>query len=442
MTFQTISNDGFRDKTLMVVMPHAWKGGFFRVAALLCNAIDECKVDNSRFRVVLGVPPGYECTERYLLNANVEVVELEYEVIDHADRRFVDEERANHLCDLPLVTPRRTAPFGDTAIVGEVDYYVLLSALFFEGVFVSRKPYAVYVADLIQRYVPAIYSDAGANYKAPPWKMDRNQRAALKEADVVFTTTAQTLNDVLYYAGVRPEKTMQFPMFAMDIAESQSANSAAAEGGSRTVTDIVSKAPFEAASGSYFLWVTNASAHKNHVNAFKALRHYYEALGGKLTCLVCGPVTDMLIPGELKGPYHKAVYEVMEGWPAWNEYVKLLGYISDHTYVSLLRGAKFLWHNVIYDNGSFSIIEAASVGTPVLTSDYPQIRFIDQSFKVGSTFFDPYDPVATANRMLEFERSTQVPRPRRTGEVNKRELDSSLKALLSSLMRSKRSITL
>ena len=428
----------FRDKTIMVVMPHPWKGGFFRVAAALCNALDEMVFDGSRFRVILGVPAEYECTERYLLNPNVTVEQIGYENVDVYDSRFVDPEKVERLSGLPLVTPTRTLPYGDTGVIGEVDAYVLLSALYFEGVFVSRKPYSVYVADMIQRYVPEIYSDAGANYQAPPWKMDRHQRAALKEAESVFATTTQTMQDTLHYGGVDPRKTMLFPMFAMDIADRQSTESPAKSPArsSYDLKDLISGKSFKVEKGGYFLWVTNASAHKNHVNAFRALKHYYESLGGQLKCLICGPVTDMLIPGDLASPYHSKVYNELRQWTGYNQHVKVLGYISDHTYLSLLTDSKFLWHNVIYDNGTFSIIEASSVGTPVLSSDYPQIRFIDEQFKVGSTFFDARDPIEAATQIRSMELDAKRTSPRTVGGVNMPLFESALTELIDRMFSS------
>lgn len=430
----------YRDKTIMVVMPHRWKGGFFRVAAALCNALDAMVVDGSRFRVILGVPAEYECTESYLLNSDVTVEQIGYENVDVYDTRFVDPDKVERLSGLPLLTPARTLPFGDTGVIGEVDAYILLSALYFEGVFVSRKPYAVYVADMIQRYVPAIYSDAGANYDAPPWKMDRHQRAALKEAECVFATTEQTMRDTRHYGGVDPRNTMMFPMFAMDIADRQATERSgkSVRRDAYELKDLISKKSFKVDPGKYFLWVTNASAHKNHVNAFRALRHYYESLGGELKCLICGPVTDMLIPGPSASPYHTEVHKELRDWSSYNENVKLLGYLSDHTYLSLLEDAKFLWHNVIYDNGTFSIIEASSVGTPVLSSDYPQIRFIDEQFAVGSTFFDARDPIAAAKEIRTMElKGNRTPR-RKVGGINTEKFEAALGELVERLFASDR----
>lgn len=425
----------YRAKTVMVIMPHPWKGGFFRVAAALCNALDEIVVDGSRFRVILGVPDGYDCTERYLLNENVAVEQIGYEQVSIGDTRFVDPDKAERLIGLPLITPARTLPFGDTGPIGEVDAFILLSALFFEGVFVSRKPYAVYIADMIQRYVPEIYSDAGANYRAPPWKMDRHQRAAVKEARRVFSTTEQTMRDVLYYGGADPSKSMLFPMFAMDIADRQASDDHDSSGSRNALKlmDLISKKRFKVRPEEYFLWVTNAAAHKNHVNAFRALREYYESLGGRLKCLVCGPVTDVLIPGKDASPYHARVHKELSAWTNYNDNVKVLGYISDQTYLSLLGQAKFLWHNVIYDNGTFSIIEAASVGTPVLSSDYSQIRFIDESFAVGSTFFDAHDPVDAAKKLKMLELSGARQAPRKVGGVNQTLFEVRLRELVESL---------
>jgi glycosyltransferase involved in cell wall biosynthesis len=125
----------------------------------------------------------------------------------------------------------------------------------------------------------------------------------------------------------------------------------------------------------------------------------------------------------------------VEKWPDYNRHIKVLGYTSDQAYLSLLRNAKFLWHNVIYDNGTFSIIEAASVGTPVASSNYPQIRFIDERFNVGSTFFDAHDPVDAASKLRWMEQNATRSKPRRIGGINRADFETHLAELVRRLFR-------
>ncbi|MFA5902150.1 MAG: hypothetical protein WC829_23910 [Hyphomicrobium sp.] len=41
--------------------------------------------------------------------------------------------------------------------------------------------------------------------------------------------------------------------------------------------------------------------------------------------------------------------------------VHWLGEVSEHDYLANLVGAEFLWHPALIDNGTFSVIEAASL---------------------------------------------------------------------------------
>jgi glycosyltransferase involved in cell wall biosynthesis len=440
--FDNCDHDVFRALTIMVVMPHGWKGGFFRVAAALCNFLDTFSFKNQRIRVLLGVPSGYECDEAYLLNKSVAVVEVGYEhVSTNSTSYFSDtpgEKSLEDLHGLPLITPFRTLPFGDTSVIGEVDGYILLSALYHDGVFVTKKPYAVYVADFIQRYVPAIYSDQNAGYSASNWLMDRNQKVALKRASHVFATTPQTLKDAISYSGVSPEKISQFPMFAVDISNDDITDTTDttheySKSEEFKLFDLISNETFSVSQGNYFLWVTNASAHKNHIVAFKALKNYYNSLSGKLTCLICGPVTEFLKPGRLTSPYHLQVYKELENWGDFGDRVRLAGYLPDGIYVNLLKSARFLWHNVIYDNGTFSIMEAARVGTPALSSDYPQVRFIDELFQLKSSFFPSNDPNAAANAIKNMENAPRRQPARMINAYSQKEIEASLDRMLTDM---------
>ncbi|MFZ4732594.1 MAG: hypothetical protein ACOYK7_08665 [Pirellulales bacterium] len=263
---------------------------------------------------------------------------------------------------------------------------------------VPLRPYGVLVTDHLQRYVPDIFEPA--MYRSPdgaPWNFLR----AVRNADVVVATSADTARDAVTYAGalgrvVRMPTTIDIDHF-LRLAASPTA-----------MTE-------HAAAEPYFVWVTNSSRHKNHLRMLRALKHYYEALGGGLDVVVTGLWTDLFdpdLPAERIGdrravwdyPYVREVRETTRTLLAdRRQRIHFRGSVSDAEYVRTVRGARFLLHNVLADNGTYSVVEAAILGRPAISSDYPQMREIDRGFSLGLRFFDACDPVATARALRDGE---------------------------------------
>ncbi len=68
--------------------------------------------------------------------------------------------------------------------------------------------------------------------------------------------------------------------------------------------------------------------------------------------------------------------------------VKIEGELPDLDYHRKLAYAEFLWHPALWDNGTFSAVEAACVGTPTLSSDYPAMREMDHQFGLAMAWMD------------------------------------------------------
>jgi len=114
--------------------------------------------------------------------------------------------------------------------------------------------------------------------------------------------------------------------------------------------------------------------------------------------------------------------------PTVRRRIRFLGAVPDDAYARVLRSARFLAHNVIADNGTFSAVEAALLGTPSVSSDYPQMREIDEAFGLGLRFFDPFDERATAEALLAGESLPPPPDDvgRRIRDLSWRAWDESL----------------
>lgn len=263
---------------------------------------------------------------------------------------------------------------------------------------VPARPYGILVTDHLQRYVPEIFDGgAYADSHSAAWNFLRNVR----NADLVVATSRDTAQDVAAYAGALG-RILRLPM-AVDVDHFLTLQTSGVAAGPR------------GSDGDYFVWVTNASPHKNHLRMLHALRHYYEELGGGLDTVVTGLGTecfDSRLGGAARvhashtwdHPHVRQVRELLDGACAGiRQRIHLRGLVPDSDYVRVVAGARFLAHNVLADNGTFSVVEAALLGRKAVSSDYPQMREIDESFGLGLRFFDPFDVAATARAIRDAE---------------------------------------
>jgi glycosyltransferase involved in cell wall biosynthesis len=68
-----------------------------------------------------------------------------------------------------------------------------------------------------------------------------------------------------------------------------------------------------------------------------------------------------------------------------------------------LAGARFLWHPARIDNGTFSVVDAAHLRVPSLSSDYPPMHEIDSRFELGLAWTPSDDPVRMARSLRWME---------------------------------------
>ncbi len=264
---------------------------------------------------------------------------------------------------------------------------------------VPVRPYGILVTDHLQRYVPEIFEGgAYADSQSAAWNFLRNVR----NADLVVATSRDTAQDVATYAGALG-RILRLPT-ALDVDHFLSLQ-----------TGGVAAGP-SVCGGDYFVWVTNASPHKNHLRMLQSLRRYYEELGGGLDTVVTGLGTecfDSRLAGTARRhasqiwdhPHVRQVRELLDGPCAGIRHrIHLRGLVPDPEYVRVVGGCRFLAHNVLADNGTFSVVEAALLGRNAVSSDYPQMREIDESFGLGLRFFDPFDVAATARAIRDAER--------------------------------------
>lgn len=296
---------------------------------------------------------------------------------------------------------------------------------------VPLRPYGVFVTDHLQRYVPEIFEVAAyAHPDSAPWNFLRNVRLA----DLVVATSRDTAADVVGYAGALGP-VVRLPT-TLDVDHFERLAAGADVGGDEA--DAMPSPP------PYFAWVTNLSPHKNQFRMLRAIDRYCSELGGTLEIVVTGVGTDLFDPHlpverrvgrepQWNTPHVCQVREAVAALrPAVRQRLRFLGAVPDDAYARVLRSARFVVHNVIADNGTFSVVEAALLGRPGVSSDYPQMRELDEAFGLGLRFFDPFDEGATAEALLAGE-SLHPPAEsvgRRIRELSWRAWDDSLVAAI------------
>lgn len=265
----------------------------------------------------------------------------------------------------------------------DCDFWLIITSSL-HGLVYPFKKYGIVIHDYIQRYVPEIFSD---DY----W--DRQLKYIIplvRNSNFVITTTPSTRDDVISYAGVASERvyhiSSDFEPIECNIVE-----------------------PLYTCD--YFVWVTNSTQHKNHERALKALDKYYEQYEGNLNVLVTGLYTEYFDPNNKKryDDYTNRIQDIVSGSKKLREKVNFLGNVSDSVYANIVANAKFLWHTNLADNGTYSVTEAAYLGTPSLVSKYPQMKYLDDHFGLNMTFFDPYNISEIASGLNFMEKShTQI----------------------------------
>lgn len=360
-----------RSARIGVILPVAYRGGSLRGALLLAEAVRHGSAEAGEPADVVFLYPEAEGdytdedfsdlhqgikrrtfnwkyleadearrAMRYAGYDDWEPTSARYAVINDGIRQLQD-------CDLLLiVSDRLTAPI------------------------LPLRPVVHMVYDYLQRYVPFLSRGA-----------DQSFLDAVRAADRVFVTTHFTLQDATQYAGVRPENVVKLPMLSPSFS------------GERREPSTQDP--------DYFVWTTNAAMHKNHAKALAALQIYYERLGGTLRCTVTGVGTSDLLttpPAHLRDPI--AAFKRNKDI---SKQVTWSGNLPDSRYRSLLSGAAFIWHPGSIDNGTFCVVEAASLGVPSLSSDYPAMREIDQQFELRLAWMDSSNAFAMATALKEME---------------------------------------
>jgi glycosyltransferase involved in cell wall biosynthesis len=387
-------------------MSAPWRAGMLRKARMLARVFTEL---DEGMEVVIGMrrdgPYDWAAIAAELSHTPaVTMRRFRWEAVSAADAALI------YAMDMPPV-PVVMAPRDGTHDFLDCDGWIVFSNSL-EGFVIPSRPIGVYCADLIQKYVPEIFGGTAAE---PMWAKQEETFSSWRRSRFVFSTTPATLADVVSYAGVDPERAMLVPTLIDPLLGSDAGVPA----------DTVAGEP-------YILWVTNASPHKNAQGALAALRRYYGGEGG-LRVVVCGQDTARLNP---RADDRVPQSEVFGSEPLVLRHVEFAGEVNDGRYLSLLRSAAVVWHNVVVDNGTFVAFDAARAHRQFVSSDYPQIRYLCERYGVDGRFHPHDDPDAAARALLAAEadfRAGATPRHRLRGD-DPAERREAYRGLLSRLL--------
>lgn len=371
-------------KHITIFLPIAYRGGSLRVTKTIARMIRKgshqagtpCGV---RVAILAG-EYDVDVTFADLLEDGIEVREFSWRTISRKEALAIkrnQHERAD------LKFDRYQLPEDGIDNCSDSDWWFIVSDRL-ELPLAPVKPHIVFATDYIQRYIPDIFPKAG-------WgSIDLSFLKAARIADAVITTTPQTRQDAISYAGVPASKVHLAPMdFDPTWIPEVSA-------------PAVQQRP-------YFVWPTNPAQHKNHARAFDALIRYYEELEGFLDVRIMGPHSRWLDPRYVPSPkvmsydYALEIRARIADSATIEKHVRFAGELTDDRYAETLSGATFLWHPTLIDNGTFAVAEAAWCGCPSLASGYPQMRYIGNRFGIPMEFFNASSVQGMANALKKME---------------------------------------
>lgn len=339
-------------KKIAVIIPIPYRGGSLRGTIVLINSlINGANASNEHVDIVLAHldVDGYSDSVFRDLHPTVQRRPYTWKTLSRREATRA-MSYAGQL-ELQLDSKEYYIPDDGINQFFDCDLWVVISDRL-EKTLLPIRPHILMVYDYIQRYVPIINQDLNQ-------KLMSNAHHALS----VMTTTEFTQKDALQFMGLASDKVLKMPMLVPDFKLQE--------------TD---RAGLQ--SSNYFIWTTNPARHKNHYITFEALQIYYDEFGGSLECHITGPITDQLFY------HHPKLEKNIAQSPRLKANIKICNELSDFYYKQKLKNAAFLLHTATVDNGTFSVVEAAQIGIPSLSSDYPPMREMDALFNLELNWMD------------------------------------------------------
>jgi glycosyltransferase involved in cell wall biosynthesis len=362
-----------------VILSHPYRGGTLDMVKLLAKLIKRgAEIHGTPLHVVFAHIKSNIYSDddfRDLVENKIERRELQWKFVNRTEFEAI-QKLSGYVISSPR--PRYCVPDDGINNLLDCDLWLLGVDRFDEPI-APLRPYCIFVHDYIQRYVPELFKQ----------HIERGFFETTRDAIAVLANTPMTIEDVVQYVGVPRRKTMLVPHLV------------------ELEKDDV-KPPRK--KGTYFIWTSNAALHKNHFNTLQGLARYYQTSKNALDCHVTGYDTHLFDVNNKDGdgsPFEhiQKARDFLKKNPRIAKRIKFHGELPSNEYLRILSEARFLLHSVVMDNGTLCAVEAAFYGTPVLSSDYPQMRYLSDRYQLQAVFFDPADHRMLAGRLHWMEQN-------------------------------------
>lgn len=356
-------NQSIKEKRLAILLPEAYTGGVLDYTIRLIRAIRRgAEIDNTPLKIIFGYidNPVFEGKDYFkeIRNMGIEIRRFSWKINSKND---IDEVMHIMGDNTLFKQAEYCTPDDGISFFQDCDFILFTADRLIRPLY-TLVPYGCILHDYIQRFVPEIL---GGYYEGESLDMARR-------ASCCFTTTPSTFLDAVQYGGVNNKKVHQIPLFFASIPYS---------------------APRTQKRKKYFVWSTNTNRHKKHKFALAALAEYYER-GGTLKCYITGANTSLFSMDHCddKSPYAtdytKEISNIIESNILLKKNLVIYGELSKMKYQRLLQGAAFFMHPGYADNGNGTAFDAAMMGVPTLSTDYPAMRNMADVTGIKMAFFE------------------------------------------------------
>lgn len=374
----TAINSQASRRQVVVIQHVAYWGGVWQATKNLMHSLVHAATANGKLDVVLGVLPEQQGCEELLR-------ELPQLRIARMTPIIATRERL-----LAALGSQATLPPGDlleqfvfftgeNGVLLESDAWLAVVDRF-SAPLAPIRPYSVLIHDMIQRHVPEPFDN-------PEWHrmVEMGMCPTARHADVVLTTTPRTAEDVMAEYGIAEDKIQVIPLAHDPVARFTGLSSKAVAGIRRPL----------------ILNVANAAPHKGAevlLRGFAKLKQRPAWNDWQLA--ICGWATDSFskqCPNPIREAHIDFIRDLVDelGLQEGRD-VAFLGYIDDSQLKYLFEMSNIVVNAARFDNGSFSMVEGAWFGKPVVCSRYPAAEYVDERFGIGSHFFEVNQPESAA----------------------------------------------
>ncbi len=250
--------------------------------------------------------------------------------------------------------------------IGETDWIFMPNLNQFS--IYPKSKLAVTVHDLSPVMAPEFY-----NVKRRLWHKFLNYKKALERADIIFTVSEYTKNDLIKIFSVPAEKIkvvypgVSHKAFHPNLPENYL----------REVRNLYSL------PGKFILFLNTVEPRKNLGTLVKAFEKLQDS-------------TNLVVAGRLGWKY-RADFKLINNSRKLNK-IKYIGYVQEQHKPALIKLASALVYPSFYEGFGFQLLEAMAVGTPVVAS---QLTSIPEVTGDAALLVNPYDENSLAEALSE-----------------------------------------